>query len=631
MKSVWMKFRSALQSFCDARAGNVAITFALATLPIIGGVGFAVDYSRANQVKVAMQAAIDSTALMISKEAAKDTANQLQTNATNYFNALFTRFNESTATISATYTTQGGTQVVINGTAVVPTALLGVIGINTMTVTGSSTVKWGATRLRVALVLDNTGSMADNNKIGALRTATANLLTQLQNAASVNGDVYVSVIPFVRDVNVGSSEWNSDWIYWGTAAQDTTLSDNNSWDANNGTCSSGSYSTRSSCVSHATCSLSGYTSQSTCTGAGTCSLSGYSSSSTCTGAGTCSISGRSTQSSCTTGVCSISGYTSQTSCTGAGTCSISGHSTQTSCQSAGVCSNGAETTQSNCTGTKACSNSSYTSKTNCTSHGGTWGFGTWTAGVWTAGVWTPPGTWTAGVWTPGVWTANGWTPNAHNTWNGCVMDRGLTTGPDSINNYDTNVVQPDVTKNASLYPAEQYGSCPQSVMGLSYDWTTMNSVVSAMSPNGSTNQAIGLQLGWMSLVGGGPFTAPAMDSNYTYSQVIILLTDGLNTQDRWYGDGSTLGSSDDAKIDARQRLTCNNINAAGITLYTIQVNTGNDPTSTLLQNCAGTAATATTAAVYPDPSKFFLLTSADQIVTTFQAIGTKLSNLYLAR
>ena len=82
---------------------------------------------------------------------------------------------------------------------------------------------------------------------------------------------------------------------------------------------------------------------------------------------------------------------------------------------------------------------------------------------------------------------------------------------------------------SSLYPAEQYGSCPQAVMGLSYNWSAMNSLVTNMSPNGNTNQAIGLQLGWQSLVGGGPFTAPAMDSNYTYSQVIILLTDGLNT------------------------------------------------------------------------------------------------------
>ena len=38
-----------------------------------------------------------------------------------------------------------------------------------ITVTGSSTAKWGSVRLRVALVLDNTGSMADDGKIAALQ------------------------------------------------------------------------------------------------------------------------------------------------------------------------------------------------------------------------------------------------------------------------------------------------------------------------------------------------------------------------------------------------------------------------------------------------------------------------------
>jgi len=52
-------------------------------------------------------------------------------------------------------------------------------------------------------------------------------------------------------------------------------------------------------------------------------------------------------------------------------------------------------------------------------------------------------------------------------------------------------------------------------------------------------------------------------------------------------------------------MTCTNAKAASVILYTIQVNTGGDPTSTLLQNCASGA------------NKFFLLTEADQIVTAF--------------
>ena len=72
-------------------------------------------------------------------------------------------------------------------------------------------------------------------------------------------------------------------------------------------------------------------------------------------------------------------------------------------------------------------------------------------------------------------------------------------------------------------------------------------------------------------------------------------------------------------------MTCANVNAAGITLYTIQVNTGGNPTSTLLQNCAGSPGK------YPDSSKFFLLTSASAMVTTFNQIGTALSNLRVSR
>ena len=576
MTSAWTKFCSALRTFSAARGGNVALLFALATIPIILGIGFAVDYSRANSVKTALQASLDSTALMMSQKAAQYTPDQLQQNALSYFKALFnSKFSKSVGgqgdasgvSLTATYSSSSGTEVVLTGAATVPTTFLGLIPGNTcgcLNVTTSSTVKWGSSRLRVALVLDNTGSMADAGKITALKTATANLLTQLKNAASADGDVYVSIIPFVKDVNLGASNWNSDYIYWGTAQadnnannpsdpiQDSTTSDNTSWNANNGQCkdTSGNNSSskpRSTCVSH--------------------------------------------------GVCSLSGYNSQSSCTGAGTCSLSGYSSQSSCTSNGVCSN-----------------SQYTRQSRCQNNGATW----------TAGVWTLSGA---------TWTAYTWVPYAHNDsshgWNGCVMDRGYPTspstlgglsGPDTTYGYDTNADAPDLTtpRMSSLYPAEQYSLCPQAaVMGLSYDWTTMNQLVSNMSPNGNTNQAIGLQLGWMSLVGGGPFTAPAMDPNYTYTQVIILLTDGLNTQNRW--------TTSQSSIDTRQQLTCDNINAAKITLYTIQVNTDGEPTSTLLQNCAGSPGK------YPDSDKFFLLTSADQIVTTFNQIGTKLSSLYVAK
>ena len=147
-------------------------------------------------------------------------------------------------------------------------------------------------------------------------------------------------------------------------------------------------------------------------------------------------------------------------------------------------------------------------------------------------------------------------------------------------------------------------------MGLSYNWSTMSTLIDGMSPNGNTNQNIGLQLGWMSLTGGGPFTVPATDPGNTYQNIIVLFTDGMNTADRWYSDQSS--------IDARQEMTCANVKAAGIILYTVQISTDGTASSQLLKDCA-TGAT-----------KYFYLTSASQLVTTFSAIGTNLTNLRIA-
>src|SRR5262249_39339168 len=152
-----------------------------------------------------------------------------------------------------------------------------------------------------------------------------------------------------------------------------------------------------------------------------------------------------------------------------------------------------------------------------------------------------------------------WTPANHNTWNGCVTDRGNSASPSS-GNYDTNVDTPKTGISASLFPAEQYSSCPKSIMPLNYNWSAMTTLVNSMVADGNTNQAIGLAHGWMSLVGGGPYPAPpSEDPNYKYQHVIILLTDGLNTEDRWYTTQSS--------IDARQQMTCTNIKATDITLY----------------------------------------------------------------
>ena len=125
----------------------------------------------------------------------------------------------------------------LTGSGKIDTLFARLLGQTTISFTASTEVVWGIKKLNLALVLDNTGSMAQSGKMTNLKTAAHNLLTTLQNAAKTPGDVQVAIVPFATDVNVGTGYVNANWIDW------------TDWEAANGTCSKSSYTTKSTCTS----------------------------------------------------------------------------------------------------------------------------------------------------------------------------------------------------------------------------------------------------------------------------------------------------------------------------------------------------------------------------------------------
>ncbi len=83
-------------------------------------------------------------------------------------------------------------------------------------------------------------------------------------------------------------------------------------------------------------------------------------------------------------------------------------------------------------------------------------------------------------------------------------------------------------------------------------------------------------------------------------------------------------------MDQREAQLCDNIKSAGIksagiTIYAIQVDTDGEPTSALLQYCAGSVPKQGNA------NNFWLLTSPTQITATFNTIGQQISKLHIAK
>jgi Flp pilus assembly protein TadG len=200
--------------FCADARGGAAPIFALALVPMIGLVGAAVDYSRGNAVRAALQASLDATALMLSRDVSGMDPDQVTSKATSLFKAQFSRAEMPSPIVTAVLSSpqQGFFVLDVKASGTVPTTFTKLLGHDKLDVQSSVQVKWGVKKLELALVLDNTGSMGSNGKMTELKAASKNLLTTLKNAAKELGDVKVAIVPFDKIVNIGTGFAASGFI-----------------------------------------------------------------------------------------------------------------------------------------------------------------------------------------------------------------------------------------------------------------------------------------------------------------------------------------------------------------------------------------------------------------------------------
>jgi Flp pilus assembly protein TadG len=143
--------------------GAMALMMGLTAIPLIFSVGAGIDYGTANIVKSKLDAVADAAALSaVDHNAITGTAAAAQTTAQTTFNAQATNISNVTiGNVSAAVTdSASGRTAVVNYTATKPNAFMGLFGVPTMTITGSSTSQAGLpTDINFYLLLDNSPSM----------------------------------------------------------------------------------------------------------------------------------------------------------------------------------------------------------------------------------------------------------------------------------------------------------------------------------------------------------------------------------------------------------------------------------------------------------------------------------------
>src|SRR5947208_13535926 len=126
-----------LREFARSRDGNLAIIFALLAIPLIGGIGTAVDLSKASDVKTQLQNSLDAAVLAGVTQA----AGQQVSTATAVFNGDYVAKYAATATPS--FTQNADTSLSGTARAVVDMSFLSMLGISSVQVTATATAMAG--------------------------------------------------------------------------------------------------------------------------------------------------------------------------------------------------------------------------------------------------------------------------------------------------------------------------------------------------------------------------------------------------------------------------------------------------------------------------------------------------------
>jgi Flp pilus assembly protein TadG len=536
--------------------GNIAIIFGLVVMLLVVVMGGAIDIVQMMRIHSSLQSGVDAAAISAARFSGTDSSDRK-----NWADSVFlANVGELPGATTGTLTSSGSVWT-YTATRPSPTMFLKIVGIDSLTLEAAASATASNDTLDVALVLDNSGSMADSNRIVELKKAVKLFLGSFPSGS----DVQVALIPFDSQVKVDGTSLSNSTSNAPSNPFVAGTTCNTLVDANDKAACTAAQSAKPTISCNTFNSSVQYynVSQNRCNSS--YNSGGFK-------AGTTGSYGDCVAWDLLHILC-LNNITFQYTTTDTGSAVVLTRS------------------QWGCTKFLLLI---------CTE----WG--------WTGGVTLQTKTYTPDPASTPLTSklATDETANANlllkptDVWTGCLIDR---TQPFDVQN-DT----PIAGLPATLYPK---ANCTVGTLlaakGLTPMLTSLATAVDGMQPSGATNMTIGVQWGMESLTSSAPF----IGSSSTSKKFMIVMTDGLNTQNRWWGDG-TANSPNRDKIDARTKLACDNAKKAGITLYTINLMQGN---ASLLSYCAS------------DATKYYPVSSASQLSDTFQQIATVIKRVRLTK
>jgi Flp pilus assembly protein TadG len=200
LDKIFSRLREKCSTYIRQTSGAIAIMFAIMLPILIGSVGMALDFAQAYLVQQRLAQAIDASALAGAASSADPT--EIEQKIKDFFAQ-----NYPPEKLGVTFIPEVqviGSEIIVSGSAYHQTSFLRAIGITQIDVNAETTVVREVQGLEVVMVLDNTGSMATNNNIASLKTATQNFIGILYDNTSDPDFIRIGMVPYSNSVRIGS-------------------------------------------------------------------------------------------------------------------------------------------------------------------------------------------------------------------------------------------------------------------------------------------------------------------------------------------------------------------------------------------------------------------------------------------
>jgi Putative Flp pilus-assembly TadE/G-like len=198
------------QNFQQDKQGAVAILFALVSIMLFGAVAIAIDSSRAYSLATRVAKAQDAAALAAAKWMAEHvdaTDADIKKVATDYFNAHMAEKLDWGYTINKfkIIPDRDSDTVTVNVEWEIENSVAGVVGMDSFDASASTSASYGLKEVEPGLMLDVSGSMNDDGKLDALKTAATELTNVLlPDSGRGVGKTRIGLAPYSTSINAGA-------------------------------------------------------------------------------------------------------------------------------------------------------------------------------------------------------------------------------------------------------------------------------------------------------------------------------------------------------------------------------------------------------------------------------------------